>query len=109
MATNYKVLGQALPAANTATSLYTVPTNTQAVVSNIHVCNTGAAAATYRIAIRPSGAALSSVHYYAFDAAIAPGKNGSYVEGLTLGAGDVITVLSNTGTVTFHAFGSEIA
>ena len=46
MATNYKVLGQSIPSATTATTLYTVPAATQAVVSTITVCNQAATAAT---------------------------------------------------------------
>ena len=36
MATTYKVLGQSNPSATTATTLYTVPASTQAVVSTIN-------------------------------------------------------------------------
>jgi len=43
MPINYKVLGQSNPAATTATTLYTVPAGTQAVVSTIAVCNQAAA------------------------------------------------------------------
>jgi hypothetical protein len=35
MPTTYKVLGQSNPAATTATTLYTVPSATQAVVSTV--------------------------------------------------------------------------
>ncbi len=47
MATNYKVLGQSNPSATTATSLYTVPAATQAIVSTITVCNQAASAARF--------------------------------------------------------------
>ncbi len=60
MATSYKVLGQSNPSATTATSLYTVPAATQAIVSTITVCNQAATAATYRIAVRIAGAALAA-------------------------------------------------
>ena len=66
MATVYKVLGQSNPAATTATTLYTVPAATSTVVSTIVVANLGVSG-TYRIAIRPAGAALASSHYIAYD------------------------------------------
>ena len=39
MATTYRVLGQSNPAATTATTLYTVPAATSAVISTINICN----------------------------------------------------------------------
>lgn len=54
MPTIYKVLGQSNPAATTATTLYTVPSATSAVVSTISVCNQAATSGTYRIVIRPA-------------------------------------------------------
>jgi hypothetical protein len=57
MATTYKVLGQSAPTAATATSLYTVPSVTEAVISTINVVNTHASTAdVIRIAVRPNGA-----------------------------------------------------
>jgi hypothetical protein len=48
MANNYKSPVQVEPAANTLTSLYTVPADTQAIFSAINVCNT-ASQACYRV------------------------------------------------------------
>jgi len=39
MATTYKVLGQIAPSAASATTAYTVPSATQAVISTITACN----------------------------------------------------------------------
>ena len=47
MATNYKVLGQLKPGANTLADLYTVPSSTECVVSTIAVCNQTADNASY--------------------------------------------------------------
>ena len=67
MATTYKVLGQSAPSAATATTLYTVPAATQAVVSTINVVNTHASTAdVVRVAIRPAGATLSNEHYIVY-------------------------------------------
>lgn len=109
MATTYKVLGQVAPSATTATTLDTVPSATQAVVSTIVVCNRAATAATYRIAVRPAGAALSNEHYIAYDAAITANNSTFITIGVTLAATDVVTVYASTANLSFSAFGSEIS
>ena len=109
MATNYKVLGQSIPSATTATTLYTVPESTQSVVSTITVCNQAATAATYRIAIRVAGAALATSQYIAYDVSLPANASDTLTLGITLNATDVITVYSSTATMSFGAFGSEIS
>lgn len=109
MATTYKVLGQVAPSATTATTAYTVPSSTQTVVSTITVCNRGASAATYRIAVRPDGAALSNQHYIAYDTAITANNSTMITVGVTLGDTDVVTVYASTADLSFSLFGSEIA
>jgi hypothetical protein len=108
MPTAYKVLGQVAPGATTDTTLYTVPSATEAVISTIVVANRSTSAATYRIAIRPDGATLANLHYVAFDVAAAGADSITLTLGLTLNAADVITVRASTADLTFSAFGSEI-
>lgn len=109
MPSTYKVLGQQYPTAATATTLYTVPSATQTVVSTITVCNLGGAADTVRVAIRVAGAALSNEDYILYEEAIAANSMMSITAGLTLAATDVITVYTTAGTCAFNAFGSEIS
>lgn len=109
MATIYKVLGQSAPSATTDTTLYTVPSATDAVVSTIVVCNRSASARTYRIAVRPAGASIANQHYLAYDVAIAANDSTALTLGITLDATDVITVRASTGDLSFTAFGSEIS
>jgi glucose-6-phosphate dehydrogenase assembly protein OpcA len=109
MATNYKVLGQSIPSAATATTLYTVPAATQSVVSTITVCNQAATAATYRIAIRVAGASLATSQYIAYDVSLPANASDTLTLGITVGAADVITIYSSTATMSFSAFGSEIS
>tara|TARA_R110000868_G_scaffold41151_1_gene141012 strand:- start:19 stop:348 length:330 start_codon:yes stop_codon:yes gene_type:complete len=109
MATSYKVLGQVNPGATTATTLYTVPSSTQTVVSTISVANQAASAATFRIAIRPAGETLDPKHYIAYDSTVAANDSTMITVGVTLATTDVITVYASTTTVSFNAFGSEIA
>jgi len=109
MATTYKVLGQSNPSATTATSLYTCPASTQTVISTITICNQAAVSGTYRIAVRPNGATLAPEHYVVYDASIQANTTAAYTLGLTIDASDVITIYASASTMSFNAYGSEIA
>jgi len=109
MPTNYKVLGQTAPSATTDTTLYTVPSATETVVSTIVVCNRSASTRTYRIAIRPDGASIANSHYLAYDVALAANDSTALTLGITINAADVITVYASSADLTFTAFGSEIS
>lgn len=109
MATTYKVLGQSNPAATTLTTLYTVPSATETVVSTITVANISGSAITYRIAIRPNGASIANAQYLAYDVSLAANSTTAYTLGLTLDATDVISVYASDTNAVFQAFGSEIA
>lgn len=109
MANVYKVLAQSNPSATTATTLYTVPSSTSAVISTITICNQAASAGSYRIAVRPAGATLAAQHYVAYDIAIAANDTTALTLGLTLATTDVVTIYASSATMSFSAFGSEIA
>jgi hypothetical protein len=108
MATTYKVLGQAHPAAASDADLYTVPSATSTVCSTIAICNLGAST-TYRIAVRPAGATIEDKHYVVYEAAINQFDTVMLTLGVTLAATDVVTVRAGTADVSFNLFGSEIA
>lgn len=107
MAITYKVLGQANPVAATLTTLYTVPAGTQAVCSTLVIANLSATATTYRIAVRPAGAAIVNQHYQAFDVPLAANDAVGWTIGMTLGVGDVVSVQAASANVAFTLFGSE--
>lgn len=109
MPTTYKVLGQSNPSATTATTLYTVPSSTQTVVSTIVVANLAATAATYRIAVRVAGASLANSQYIAYDVTVGANDSTALTLGVTMNATDVLTVYASSANVTFTAFGSEIS
>lgn len=109
MPTTYKVLGQQAPAATTATTLYTVPAATSTIVSSIVITNRAATSATFRIAIRPAGAALANQHYIAYDVTVGASDSTVLTLGVTLATTDVITVYASTANLTFNAYGSEIS
>lgn len=108
MSTNYKILGQVNPSATTNTTLYTVPADTQAVISTIVVANLANSSATYRIALRPAGETLANKHYIAYDISVSANDSTTLTLGLTVDATDVVTVRASTTDLTFSAFGSEI-
>jgi glucose-6-phosphate dehydrogenase assembly protein OpcA len=109
MANVYKVLAQSNPSATTATTLYTVPSSTSAVISTITVCNQAASAGSFRIAVRPGGASLAAQHYVAYDVAIAANDTTALTLGLTLATTDVVTIYASSATMSFNAYGSEIS
>lgn len=109
MATVYKVLGQSAPSATTNTTLYTVPSATEAIVSTIFVTNRGTGGGTFRIAVRPAGASIANQHYIAYDIPLAADSLLTITAGITMAATDVITVYATTADFTFNAYGSEIS
>jgi hypothetical protein len=109
MPTVYKVLAQSAPSATTATDIYTVGAGKSAVISTIVVANRTTSAATYRIAIRPSGATLANQHYIAYDITVGLSDSTTLTLGITLAATDVVTVYASTANLSFNLFGSEIS
>lgn len=109
MATAYKVLGQSAPSATTETNVYTVPASTETVVSTIVICNRATTQATYRIAIRPDGTTIANTHYIAYGATVPANDSIALTFGLTMNAGDIITVYASSADLTFSIFGSEIS
>ena len=108
MATDYRVLGQSLPSANTLSTLYTVPAAKQAVISTITVCNQASTEAYFGIAFRQAGATQTASQYVAMGTLL-PGNDTIVLTlGITLTATDVVSVSANTATVSFGCFGSQI-
>jgi hypothetical protein len=108
MANVYKVLGQVIPAATTATTLYTVPAATSTVCSTLSVCNQGVTT-NIRVAIRPAGATLATSQYIAFDNFVNANDTLFLTLGISLATTDVVTVYAGTANVSFGLFGSEIS
>lgn len=109
MPTTYKVLAQSKPAANTATTLYTVPSATQAVVSTLSVANITGDNTNVRIAVRPAGAAIEDKHYIVYNSSIGGNSTTFFTIGMTLAATDVVTIFDVNGKCSFNLFGSEIS
>lgn len=111
MATTYKVLGQLYPAATYGgtTALYTVPSNTQSVVSSIVICNQSGTATNYRIAVRPAGQSINTnPNWIVYGATVGASDTTVVTPGITLATGDTVWAYSNSGTVSFSIFGTEL-
>ena len=109
MATSYKVLGQSAPSATTNTDVYTVPSDRESVISTIVIANRAATPGTFRLAVRPNGAAIADQHYLAYDVPIAANDSTTLTLGLTLEATDVITFYASSANMSINVSGSEIS
>ena len=108
MTTTYKVLGQLAPVANTATTLYTVPSSNSAVCSSMTICNTTGSNANVSVQIAVANAASSVNQNLVSNNVIVSGDTLFMTLGVTLAATDVVRVQATAANVAFQLFGSEI-
>ena len=109
MATSYKSLGQLDLTTTSLTDLYTVPSATETVVSTVVIANRSASSATFRLAIRTDGDAISNKHYIAYDVPVAANDSTTLTLGITMVATDVISVSAGTAdALSINAFGAEV-
>ena len=108
MPNTYKSPAQLVPTAQTLTTLYTVPADTQTVTSNIHVCNFGGTTASIRVAVRPDGASIADQHYLFFGLTITANDTIEFGHGITMDASDVLSVLASTASVSFNLSYAEV-
>lgn len=110
MGINYKVLAQQeITTANAPVDMYTVPSNTETIVSTIAICNRGNSAHTYSIGVRVDGAMYDNKQYIAYNAPIGAYETVFLTVGLTMDASDIFLVMSNSTDLSFSLFGSEIS
>ena len=110
MADTIKVLASLAPvSAATLADFYTVGASKSTTISSITVCNTSATATSFRIAVAVGGVAAATNQYIYYDQAI--DGNSTYVAtiGITLAATDVVRVYATLATLSFNAFGVEVA
>jgi hypothetical protein len=90
--------------------LYTVPALTETIVSTITISNTTSASAVGRVFVRVGGAAAGAANAIVFNTVFAGNSLTTLTLGLTMSAGDILTVQTQTeNALTFQAFGSEIS
>ena len=110
MTTNYKILGQTAPTADTETLHYTVPNSTSTLVRSINVTNTSATPDVYNIALVTTAAsAATSSQFIVYQSSIPGNATVTIKAGYTLATGNGIRVTSTNGTTTFSTFGAEIS
>jgi hypothetical protein len=100
MATLTKVLARTA-AATSSTTLYTVPSTTVTVVSNIVVTNTATASATFTITL--NGVAVQS------GSSLAANSSAYFDLKQVLNATQIIAGFASATTVNFHISGVEIS
>lgn len=108
MAETIKVLAQLSPAAATQTDLYTVPGSMTATISSLMVCNQNGSTIKFRARVRVAGAANDVKQFLYFDVEVLKNDAFAATLGITLGAGDVVSVQSDTANVSFNLFGVEV-
>jgi len=107
MAQTYKVLAQADPAATTATTVYTVPAATTAVISSVVIANRSGSAQTFRLYVRVAAAVLADTQYLAYDMNL-PANDTIFLQlGLTLAATDLLCAYVSAQQVSINVFGVE--
>jgi hypothetical protein len=89
------------------TDLYTVPSDKNAVISTIAMCNYGTASSLGDVFVRPGGATKADIHTIASGVALLPGDTVFITAGLALGTADVVSVQADSANVTFHAYLNE--
>lgn len=106
---DYKILGQAAPAAGNPTPLYIVPTAKQAVGSTLNVCNrNNSIPLLYSIAVVPAGQNLNDQHYIAYNQRIDAADSIPKTIGWSLNEGDRIIVIASAPDLSFTLFGCEL-
>lgn len=106
---NYTVAGQAAPAADTDTVLFTVGVGRYFVVSTLMVTNRDKVgdAAEYRIAVVPKGEVLATKHYIKYDDFIDQRESIPLTLGIALPAEARVYVRASTANLSFSLFGVD--
>ena len=98
---------QAELAANTDTTVYTVPASTLSTFT-VSFCNKGNTDAQIRLAIREDGDTLADKHYLEY-ATVIPGHTAFERTGLVASSEDEVDVKSTSGEVSVSVYGFEEA
>jgi hypothetical protein len=109
MPTTYKILGQSNPSASALTTVYTVPANTQAVVSTITAANFGAGASNVSLSVHVANAAWAANMQIANNISVSSQNSLALTLGVTLGAGDTVRANCSTANIAVNIFGSEVS
>jgi hypothetical protein len=113
MPNTYKILGQVNPTANTQSNVYVVPAATEAVINSLTIANQGTSNVSYSVIVMPSSefaTPASNGKYFLIRGSSMPGGDTATLTlSLTLPAGAVLAANTNSGSLSFSAFGVEIS
>lgn len=113
MPNTYKILGQVNPTANTQSNVYVVPAATEAVINSLTIANQGTSNVSYSVIVMPSNefaTPASNGKYFLIRGSSMPGGDTATLTlSLTLPAGAVLAANTNSGSLSFSAFGVEIS
>lgn len=110
MAVNYKVLAQQeITTANAPFDAYTVPANTETVISTVAICNRGTSPHTYSLGVRVDGEFYDNKQYVTYNAPVAANETIFLTVGITMDAGDIFLVMSDSTDLSINVFGSEMS
>ena len=105
MAESYIKLADSAPSAATATTLYTVPSSTDVVVSHVTVCNRSAVPTSFRIGIDVGGSGDADAQWMFYDCPIGANETIEVLRGATLTATDLVRIYATLATLSFNLFG----
>ena len=109
----YKILGQVNPSANTQSNVYVVPAATEAVINSITIANQGTSNVSYSVLVMPTSEfanPASNGKSFLIRGSTMPGADTATLTlSLTLPAGAVLAANTNSGSLSFSAFGVEIS
>ena len=103
----FKILGQAV-GDGSLNDIYTVPSETQAIIGKIVIAETANGTPTYTVALAPSGASAVDKHLIANTVALTARQTVEIGKGATLTETDVIRFNGSTSAVTCQVWGVEI-
>ena len=108
MATEYKILGQVTPNANTLTNVYITGASTQAIIGTITINNLSDSNAAYSLVVRPSADSFDTKHYI-IRGGVVPARELVTITGaVAMNSSVVLAANTNSGSLTFNAYGAEI-
>ena len=108
MSDTLKVLAQISPNAAVLTTAYTVPALTSTTASSCVICNTNATTSYFRISVAIGGAADALKQYLYYDLPLAGNDTFIATIGVTMAAGDIISVRGADAGLAFNFFGVEL-
>ncbi len=105
-----KRLGAVEPSANVATTLYRVPAGRTAVVGCINVCNRNPSKVKVTVAhVDGAIANISNEDYIIYNKDLVATSTLTIQCGISMAASDCLYVKTNTASVNFIAWGSEMS